>query len=235
VLEKDNSNQQIKAFGVEAPVLLFVGLLIGVILTYFVLANMSFFIQPLIGNAVKATVDAQKAEITSTPTPGAANSIPIEDFPGAIFDFSSDDAYGTLNVTRREDGDQDYQFHYDMPQDSEDAYAGIFFDFTPTIDLTEFKSLQIAISFGDEDAVCQVYLQDQNNGRNYVTLGINDFSAVGDAKTETEGSTRVFTIPLAENFPQTYMQSIDGIGISVNSGMVQGYHECIVHELSLLK
>lgn len=63
----------IKAFGVEAPVLLLVGVLIGIILSYLFMASKpELFLQPVMAYAVRETVAAQSLSNlqpeTSTPT-----------------------------------------------------------------------------------------------------------------------------------------------------------------------
>jgi hypothetical protein len=196
---------------------------IGLIIAVFLGGLAVGLLGPRVIEAIRKASDSTELDSTS-----------IEDFPGRIFDFEGEGGYGWLNVIRAEDGDLDYQLSYEIPQDNGDAYAGIFFDFAPTRDLTEFSSIQVEMSFGDGNTICQVYLQDQNDIRNYITMGVNEFSASGDARTEASGAGKVFTIPLAENFPEPNRQSIDGIGISVSGGFINGAHTCIVHDILLL-
>lgn len=178
----------------------------------------------------------QIVQVTPTPDETVSNVISIEDFPSEIFSFSGTGGYGELHVIRKEDDDLDYQFYYVMPKGG-DGYAGIFFRFIPTINFTEFASLQATISFSDNDAICQIYLESQVGVKSYITLGNNTLiNASADARMESEGDDRIFTIPLAGNFLDVpNKQSISGIGISSNTNLVEGSHSCTVQEIYLLK
>lgn len=162
--------------------------------------------------------------------------ISIGDFPGEIFNFSGNGGYGELHVIHRTNDDFDYLFSYIMPQ-TEDSYAGIFFRFTPTVNFTEFAFLQVTVSFGDENAVCEIYLEDQAGGKSYIALWNNKLvNASEDARMEIEGNNRVFTIPIANNFLNVpNKQSIAGIGISINTNVIRGSHSCTIQEIYLLK
>jgi len=175
-------------------------------------------------------------EFSNTNQITESTSISIEDFPGEIFSFSGNGGYGELRVIRKENDDLDYLFNYDMPE-SGDGYAGIFFRFTPTINFTEFSSLELTISFSDENAICEIYLEDQIGGKSYITLANNKLdNASEDARMEVEGIKRVFTIPIAGNFLNVPdKQSIAGIGISVNTNHISGSHSCTVQQIYLLE
>lgn len=182
-----------------------------------------------------------QANALSSPSSNASQttqSIPIsaDDFPGEVFDFSGNGGYGELHVINKANDDIDYRFYYEMPQ-SADAYAGIFFRFTPTLDFTEFAALQVQLNFSDTNAICQVYLEDQDEGKSYITLTTDKLlNASPDASMEIEGNNRVFTVPIASNFlDRLNKQSVAGIGISINSKLVQGKHSCIIQQIHLLK
>ena len=241
------SGRTIKLKSFEMPILMFVGIISGIlvaILLIFLLLDSNNAYDRIVDILVH--VETQESEDNSslvslstsadttsstTPTRDLQNLTSIEDFPGTVFDFSSGGGYGWLNVIRSGNGDFDYQFNYAMPQDNEDAFAGIFFDFTPTRNLTEFKSLQITISFSDDDTICLVYLEDQTGAQNHLKLGLDEHPVTVDV-TRWD-SAKVFTIPLAENFPDTNMQSINGVGIG--AGHIEGLHICTVQEIYLLK
>lgn len=165
-----------------------------------------------------------------------SNLIPIENFPGEIFNFSGNGGYSELHVINRANDDFDYLFYYNMPQTG-DGYAGIFFRFTPTVNFTEFAFLQVTVSFGDENAVCEIYLEDQVGEKSYIALWNNKLvNASEDARMEIEGNNRVFTIPIAGNFLAVPdKQSIAGIGISINANVIRGSHSCTIQQVYLLK
>lgn len=234
--------KNIKALGIEAPVLMIIGVLIGIIFSFiFFITNPELFIQPIISNSVRETLVAQTPAI---PTPPLAqidsNSNPnlksIEDFPGEFYSFSGNGGFGQLSIINKEKNDFDYRFYYDMPQEGE-GYAGIFFAFTPTRNLAEFTSLQVTISFGDENAICEIYLQGQDERKSYITLRNNQIiNASDDARMEIEGENRIFTIPLTNNFLNLpHKQSIAGIGVSINTSHIEGAHNCTIHDVYLLK
>lgn len=192
---------------------------------------------------IKATQTAEANSLSlATPDFGNAskitNSIPIsiEDYPGEIFSFSGNGGYGELRVIRKENDDLDYLFNYVMPE-SGDGYAGIFFRFIPTVNFTEFASLQVTVSFGDESAICEIYLEDQVGGKSYIALWNNKLvNASADARMEMEGNNRVFTIPIASNFMDVpNKQSIAGIGFSINTNVIRGSHNCTIQQIYLLK
>jgi hypothetical protein len=168
----------------------------------------------------------------------ATESIPIsiEDFPGEIFNFSGNGGYSELHVIHRANNDFDYLFHYIMPESGE-GYAGIFFRFTPTVNFTEFMFLHVVVSFGDENAVCEIYLEDQDRKKSYVAMWNNKLvNASKDARMEIDGNKRVFTIPIASNFLDgPNKQSIAGIGISINANVLSGSHSCTIQQIYLLK
>ncbi len=234
--------KNIKALGTEAPVLMIIGVLIGIILSFiFLIANPDLFIQPIISNSVRATLEAQTTvTLTTPPAQIDSNSTPnlksIEDFPGEFYSYSGNGGFGQLNVINKEKNDFDYRFYYDMPQDGE-GYAGIFFAFTPTRNFAEFTSLQLAISFGDENAICEIYLQGQDGRKSYITLHNNQIiNASDDAKMEIAGGNRIFTIPLLNNFLNVpNKQSIAGIGVSIKTSHIEGAHSCTIHDIYLLK
>ena len=58
--------RQIRLFGIEASVLVFIGGIIGILICYLWLSKQPFWLEPLIGNAVSATVQAWP---TATPVP----------------------------------------------------------------------------------------------------------------------------------------------------------------------
>jgi hypothetical protein len=191
---------------------------------------------------IRATQTAA-ANSAFSPLPGSSTAshieaipISIEDFPGEIFNFSGNGGYSELHVIHGANDDFDYLFYYNMPETG-DAYAGIFFRFTPTVNFTEFAFLQLIVSFGDENAVCEIYLEDQVGGKSYIALWNNKLvNASEDARIEVEGNNRVFTIPLAGNFLDVpNKQSIAGIGISINTTVIRGSHSCTIQEIDLLK
>lgn len=74
----------IKILGIEAPVLTIIGVAIGVALCYFYLSKLAFWIDPLIDNAVKATIAVQPTvgqmptyTLYPTYTPCPTNTPPI--------------------------------------------------------------------------------------------------------------------------------------------------------------
>lgn len=164
----------------------------------------------------------------------------IEDWPGEFFSYSHD-AYGGLNVVRKLDGDLDYRFSYDVASGAE-SYAGIYFYFSPTRDLTEYAALQVTMSFSDDNAICELYLQDQQEKQSYITLGNSRFdNASDDARMERQGSNRVFTIPLNNNFmvsidaSEFNKQSTAGLGFGVNGSKISGLHSCTIQDILFLK
>ena len=53
---------------------------------------------------------------------------------------------------------------------------------------------------------------------------------------EIEGTDRIFTIPLENNFLDLpSKQSIEGVGFGINSTQVEGAHSCTVQEIVLEK
>ena len=199
----------------------------------------------IFGLEIEAAPTSQASSLPSTSTPLGSgdlsqvtdsNLISREDFPGEIFSFSGNSGYGELHLIRKENDDLDYLFYYNMPQ-SGDGYAGIFFRFTPTINFMGFASLQTTISFSDENALCQIYLEDQVGAQSYITLTNSKLlNASEDARMEIEGNNRVFTIPVAGNFSDVpNKQSIAGIGFSINTNLVRGSHSCTIQQVYLLK
>jgi len=199
----------------------------------------------IFGLEIEAVPTNQANSVSYTSTPPASNNLvqitdpsprSIEDFPGEIFNFSSNSGYGELHVIHRANDDFDYLFYYNMPQ-SGDGYAGIFFRFTPTVNFTDFASLQVTVSFGDENAICEIYLEDQVGRKSYIALWNNKLvNASADARMEIEGNHRVFTIPIAGNFLDVpNKQSIAGIGISINTNVIRGSHSCTIQQIYLLK
>lgn len=75
-------SRQVKALGLEIPLLMFVGVVTGIIIAviYFV-ANPAVFLQPVIGNAVRATIEAMSTPLSNfsvvptavTPSPSNGN------------------------------------------------------------------------------------------------------------------------------------------------------------------
>ena len=200
-----------------------------------------YVVIPLIGGGgvialIVALLSQPQPPVVPTPTYATDAAISIEDFPGEIFNFSGNSGYAELHVIRKASDDFDYLFYYRMPE-SGDGYAGIFFRFTPTVNFTEFASLQATVSFGDENAICEIYLEDQDGRKSYIALWNNKLvNASADARIEIEGNNRIFTIPIAGNFLDVpNKQSIAGIGISINTNVLRGSHSCTIQRLYLLK
>ncbi|MCB0029487.1 MAG: hypothetical protein KDE28_16345 [Anaerolineales bacterium] len=164
------------------------------------------------------------------------SAILVSELPGRVFAFSGADGWGELGIIRNVGQDIDYILDYEMPIEGE-GYAGMFFQFSPTVDLSQTHALQVTMEFGDKDAVCELYLQDQSEARSNVVLGNDLFmNASADANMQVDGKLRIFTIPLAGNFQDiSSYQSIEGIGISVNAANIAGRHQCIVRDMRLLK
>jgi hypothetical protein len=200
-----------------------------------------YVIVPLIGGGgvialIVALLGQSQPSVAPTPTYAADAAISIEEFPGEIFNFSGNSGYAELHVIRKANDDFDYLFYYRMPE-SGDGYAGIFFRFTPTVNFTDFAFLQVTVSFGDENAICEIYLEDQDSRKSYVALWNNKLvNASADARIEIDGNNRVFTIPIADNFLDVpNKQSIAGIGISINTNVLRGSHSCTIQQIYLLK
>ena len=234
------------------PLILAILVFLGLIILTLTIITVSAYLQgsrvSILGVIeIEAQPTNQALLLADPPTPTSqsidTNKVAIEDFQGEVYSYSSRDvfAYGELKVIRNPDGDLDYRLYYEVLPDA-DSWAGIFFYFSPTQDLTQFKNLQVTINFSDEQARCGIFLQDLHDRKSFIILGNNRFdNASDDAQMVIQGNNRIFTIPLASNFLQDVdsnplnKQSISGVGFGMDGSEISGEYNCTIQEVSFLR
>lgn len=188
-----------------------------------------------------ALIVAPTIEAVSNTINANDEGVPIESIAQQVVSFDGRDqqkaGIGKLVIVWDEQNLYDYRLEYTMPSE-EEAYAGIYFAFSPTEDLNRFNSISTTISFSNSSAQCAIYLQDQNGVQSYVRLT--------DAGTERTGKSVTFTpaakgftfiIPINENFTDVPINkgSIAGVGFGVNKDFTVGEHHCVIHDLRFLE
>ena len=238
----------IKVFGVEASVMMIVGVLIGIIATYFYLSKQDYFIQPLIANSVSATVAAQPTTtlptaiptVNVTPTSQTTqatnqyvfldNSAPVSVFSYQGGNDSQVQGRGTLIVRYDENGEIGYTLDYELPEP--ETWAGIAIKFDQPTNLAQYNYIKVVITFSDPIARCEVKFVDREK---------NDILSLKEAETlgtgvdiDTDGGRQVITIPLRENFDVNFEQ-ITEISFIVNSDLGSGTQNFTIFNIEFLK
>jgi len=136
---------------------------------------------------------------------------------------------GSLEVTSATLDDQiatSYKLYYSIPKDG-DAYAGISLWFSEPQDLTEYKYIELTISFGDNQARCRLFIKDSFTGYGFVMLGDgNIVSAKQDEQT--------IKIPL-KSFSSISRKLVKDLDFDVNGDFVRGDNSFTVSNIRFLK
>lgn len=194
----------------------------------------------LVGNAAippptQLITITQIVAATPTPDPNVLDVLKVND---TVFAFGGVDegltGLGTLSfLTNRPDSG--YRFDYTIP-DQTKGYAGFVFRFSKATDLTEYRTIELEISF-DEGSVCDIFMRDDTQNKNVQYLRLGDRELVngsGVQETRTE-NRRFITTPLKDNFKEVNKQRVKEIGFNANSDFVTGTHGLIVHSLRFVK
>jgi hypothetical protein len=172
---------------------------------------------------------------------------PIESIAEQIISFDGNArgelGQGRLAVIWNQGTDTDYRLEYSIPSESDpdkQAFAGLYFSFSPTEDITRFKTISTTLSFSSNVSQCSIYLQDQSGIQSYVRLSNEGVKGTGNGVTfmPVQGTQRyTFIIPVEGNFIDVPLNkgSIAGIGFGVNKDFVSGEHSCTIHEVILLE
>jgi hypothetical protein len=116
-----------------------------------------------------------------------------------------------------------YEFDFTLPSDS-GAWAGFDLHYSEPQDLTEYDFIKFAIGFGDDQARCQLCIDDISGESDCVMLGDG---RIVDAMPEEQ----TIQIPLDTYFDSIARGFVREITFDVNDSFVQGEHSITVGEI----
>jgi hypothetical protein len=214
--------------------------IIGIIIAAFIQGRSISIWPPNIGSL--PTAITQSAIIgDQLPTTTPADLLEVDEIPGEVISFDSREkglmGSGQLIVLRNNDGTKDYKLDYNIPSQG-DGYAGIYFSFVPTIDLTQYTNVEVLIGFPGDSAKCDIYVQDQNQVQSYIRLTREGTKDTGrNVVFKAEGDKYLFSIPITDNFTDVPVkkESLAGIGFSANATFIRGAHSCVIYQTALVK
>lgn len=181
----------------------------------------------------------QNTAATSLPDPNIADidkhSSSFYSFHG-ISDPKFNNGSGRIFVLQNPPNDFDYKFEYDIPERG-NGYAGFVFTFSPNFNFTPYTYLEIALSLGDSEANCDVYLK-EGTIANYIR--ICDGSLVGALTKDKIELSRandmlIVKIPLLNEFKDIDLRQVEELGFSVNSDFSRGFHSFTINSVRLIK
>ena len=270
-MEKSNQNKDtekketwwsrnIKAFGIEAPVLMIMGVLIGIILTaVFILSIPSLFVQPFIANAVSATVAAQPttppisthSPITAqtppdtltqmvqiTPSPDERvlrmDSIPSRVFPYAGGTDSQIQGSGLMSISYDDEGEINFTLDYSLPASipGKFTWAGIAIQFQP-MSLAKYQYIEVAIKFSDSQTRCEIKFVDKSDNTAYFRLGGEPSPNSGVVMT-IDGDRQIIRVPLRGNFDSVNLEQIREVSFSTSDNLGTGNHSFTVSRIKFI-
>ncbi len=174
--------------------------------------------------------------LTPTPTPRVSiESLGLVAFPyGGEGDPRVRRGRGSLSIIYEEASPVGYILDYSLP-DTGEGYAGLAFRFHQSQDLTDFEAVEMTISFGDEQARCEVFFKDIDDQTDYVRLGV-PMLPTSDVAVRIDGQKQTLRIPLSTNFPRVDISAVREIGFNANTSFSpRGTHTCTVTGINFLR
>jgi hypothetical protein len=188
-----------------------------------------------------STPTAQVVTVTQviqvTPT-ADMNTMPIESLPLYVVAYGDSDNLDTANrgsarltVSYDAEAGIDYIVDYSLP-DSGEGNAGIAFKFFEPYDvrgydLAGYKFIEVAISFGDEQAGCELFIKDVSDKTDAVLLNNNVVNL-----SQQNGAIR---LTLSDDFDAVNLKVIKEIGCNAKTAFSQGKHVFTITGIRFIK
>jgi hypothetical protein len=161
-----------------------------------------------------------------------------ESFTASTFDGIGDErgnVQGNAHLhILNDDGIWGYQVDYSLPTNPDEyGYAGLVFDFSSPNDLSEFRFVEVTISYTDADVLCYMNFEDIAQERGYVVLD-EDNLPVGSSVTRLNAQDMIIQIPLQGNFGAVNFDVIKKIGFTADTAYTRGAHTFIIRSVRFL-
>jgi len=140
-----------------------------------------------------------------------------------------------MSISYDEDREINYTLDYSLPAPEQGfTWAGIAMQFSQPANLAQYKYIEVAITFSDIDARCEIKFVDKADNRAYFRLGDAPRSNTGVVVT-VDGDRQVIQIPLRGNFDSVNLEQVKEIGFAVSSNLGSGNHYFILSRIKFLK